>query len=103
MGLFKILIDARPSTVKKNILVSGNSTTGVHGRNKKFSRTLSSLKKIYIFVSVYSTSAVCMDLEKNQSTLNLHQKIKILITVLLSCMGDEKNVIRLDPPQKKKS
>ena len=50
MGLDRNLIDVQPSTVKKNIFVSGYSTTGVHGTKKKFSRTLPSPKNTSIVI-----------------------------------------------------
>ena len=68
MVLDKNSIDARPSMVKKNPFVSGYSATGVH--DKKIQLHLIITEKMYIFVSVYSTTA--WDLAKIQSTLNLY-------------------------------
>ena len=68
MCLDKNSIDSLPSTVKKNI--SGCSNTGVNGTKKKIQSHPAITDKIYIFFSVWSTSA--RDLEKIQLTLDLH-------------------------------
>ena len=73
MGLDKNSIDALPSTVNKNILVFGYSSTRVHGTKKKFSRTLSSAKKKIRFCLQY----YCMGLGKkiNRHSTSIKKKI----------------------------
>ena len=67
----------------------------MHGTNKKSqSHPIIIEKNIYIFVSVYSTSA--WDLEKNQSTLDLHQK-KILTATMVQMTWKQINQTRPSP------
>ena len=75
MALDKNSIDTRPSTVKKNIFVSGCSTAGV------YSVAHYDPKNIYIFVSIYVLLHGTW--KKSIETLPTPKKKLFLITVLL--------------------
>ena len=86
-------IDARLSTVKNYVLISGYSTFGIHGTKKKEIQSHPTITEKNIYFR-FCLQDYCMGLRKNSiDTCPPPNKNSFLTTVLLWYMGLKKNTI----------